>query len=472
MRTPFLGAHVVARSQNLADQILLNLYAEVIEGKSGKDVAALFMAPGLDQVATGLGNGPSRGACVMGNLLYVVAANTLYSISLTWVVTSIGTIGTNAGPVSMITNGTQLNIFDGTNGYLYSVSGGLSTLSLPFTNPGVASYQDGFGLVNQNGTQNVYASASGDLSSYPALSFGAANGRQDNTVATATFHRELWIFKQTSIEVWDNAGLANFAFQRNTGVFIEGGCVAAYSVARAGEALLWLAQNDQGQAVVVMAEGYVPKRVSTHAIEYEIKQLQTVADAIAHVHQEEGHVFYVLTFPTGNRTFCLDVTTMIWHTRGAFANGQVNRHWANCFAAFNGRNVIGDYQSGNLLAYNLDTLTDNGKTRKWVRTWRALPKPTDDPVSFYSLRIDMETGSRFVPSGTAPQCMLRWSDDGGHTWSDQRIIPVGSIGQTALRVKFNRLGSTRRNSGLDRIFELSSTDQFRVALIGAELDAA
>jgi hypothetical protein len=35
---------------------------------------------------------------------------------------------------------------------------------------------------------------------------------------------------------------------------------------------------------------------------------------------------------------------------------------------------------------------------------------------------------------------------------------------------FRRLGQTRRNSGLDRIFELSSTDVFPASIIGAELN--
>lgn len=470
-RTPFLSGHAVARSRNLVDQLLVNLYPETVEGKNGKDVAAFFMTPGLDLVAT-CGNGPIRGACVMANVLYVVSAATLYSVTTAWVVTSVGSLSSNSGPVSMITNGTQLNIFDGVVGYLYTTAGGVGSLVLPFSGPGVAGYQDGFGFVNQIGTPNVYQSLQGDLSNWQTLAFGVANGRQDNIVSTTAFHREMWLFKNMTVEVWDNAGLSNFAFQRNTGVFIELGCVAPFSVARAGEALLWLSQNDQGQGIVVIANGYVPQRVSTHAIEYEIKQIQTISDAIAYVHQEEGHSFYVLTFPTGNVTFVFDLASGMWHRRAAFANGNLNRHWGDCFAAFNGRNVIGDYQSGNLYAYDLDTLTDAGTQRKWVRTWRALPKPKETPTTFHSLRIDMETGASTVPSGTAPKIMLRWSDDGGHTWSDQRTVLAGAIGQTALRVKFNRMGATRRNSGLDRIFEASSTDAFKVSLIGAEMEAS
>ena len=66
--------------------------------------------------------------------------------------------------------------------------------------------------------------------------------------------------------------------------------------------------------------------------------------------------------------------------------------------------------------------------------------------------------------------MLRWSDYGGNTWSSQRQSPAYRVGQTAARVKFNRLGSTRRNSGLDRLFELSGAQNFRARIIGAELE--
>ena len=130
--------------------------------------------------------------------------------------------------------------------------------------------------------------------------------------------------------------------------------------------------------------------------------------------------------------------------------------------------IVGDYRNGNLYAFNLDEATDNGTFRRWLRSWRAVPKPSQQPQRFSSLRLDMETGDQ-VPDGTNPQIVLRWSDDGGHTWSEERFQRAGRTGQTARRVTFKRLGSTRRNHGLDRIFEASSTDPFKVALIGAVL---
>ena len=65
---------------------------------------------------------------------------------------------------------------------------------------------------------------------------------------------------------------------------------------------------------------------------------------------------------------------------------------------------------------------------------------------------------------------LRWTDDGGHNYSNPQIGSSGDIGQTTQRVMWRRIGSTRRNSGLDRVFEVSSADPVQVALIGASLN--
>lgn len=132
--------------------------------------------------------------------------------------------------------------------------------------------------------------------------------------------------------------------------------------------------------------------------------------------------------------------------------------------------VVGDYRNGNLYLMDPDTLTDNGTQRKWLRSWRALAKPVAMPVKFNELAVDMETGADDIPVDANPQVVLRWSDDGGHTWSHEVFESAGPIGATAKRVMFRRLGSTRRLTGLDRIFELSSTDPFKVALMGAEIN--
>lgn len=79
------------------------------------------------------------------------------------------------------------------------------------------------------------------------------------------------------------------------------------------------------------------------------------------------------------------------------------------------------------------------------------------------------TSPPVTPAVIPPLVVLRWSDDGGHHWSNAQEASAGATGQTAQRVIFRRIGSTRRNTGLDRIFELSSDSLEQVALVGASI---
>ena len=63
--------------------------------------------------------------------------------------------------------------------------------------------------------------------------------------------------------------------------------------------------------------------------------------------------------------------------------------------------------------------------------------------------------------------MLRWSDDGGHTWSSEHWKSMGRIGETDVRVIWRRLGMTTKIR--DRVYEVSGTDPVQIAIMGAEL---
>ena len=69
--------------------------------------------------------------------------------------------------------------------------------------------------------------------------------------------------------------------------------------------------------------------------------------------------------------------------------------------------------------------------------------------------------------GSDPQCMLRWSDDGGHTWSNEHWASMGQIGQYGYRTFWRRLGMTLKLR--DRVYEVSGTDPVKVSITGAEL---
>jgi hypothetical protein len=77
-----------------------------------------------------------------------------------------------------------------------------------------------------------------------------------------------------------------------------------------------------------------------------------------------------------------------------------------------------------------------------------------------------------TPTATAinPQVMLRWSDDGGHTYSNEHWRSVGMAGEWGRRVIWRRLGMTLKLR--DRVYEVSGTDPVKIAIMGAELTAS
>ena len=86
----------------------------------------------------------------------------------------------------------------------------------------------------------------------------------------------------------------------------------------------------------------------------------------------------------------------------------------------------------------------------------------------HSLQLDIEAGTGTVSDqGADPQVMLRWSDDGGHTWSNEHWVPMGKVGEYYRRVIWRRLGMTLKLR--DRVYEVSGTDPVKIAIMGAEL---
>lgn len=473
METPFLGGTYVARSRNLAYNRAVNIFPETVDTQEGKAVAGFFGAPGLKPLVTVGNDQPQRGSIAVGAFLYSLHGDTLYKVDSNYNATANATtIGTTAGNVSMIQNNEQIMISDGSAGYCLTIA--TDVLAAVPSFPAGAQLlvtQDEFGITNIAGTEQWFQSNLNDFSEWDALNFSSADAQPDPIVSMVDMHREVWLLGGGGAEVWLNAGLPGFAFQRLSGIYLETGCCAPWSACNVDETAMWLGKQKSGHGIVYRSNGYAAKRVSTHAIEYAIGTYSDITDAIAYSYQVEGHWFYVLTFPTGNATWVYDTITELWHERAAFSDGSFQRQWPMFCSFFNTVQVVGDRRNGNLYELDLDTYTDNGQTRKWMRSWRALPpnKSTDKPLRFNSLSIDAQAGIN-IPQDLNPQFMLEWSDDGGYNWSNIKTAPAGKAGETSPRTVFTRLGQTKSNTGLDRIFRLSGTDPIPVALIGADVD--
>ena len=541
MKTPILGQAYVARSINAADNRLVNLFPEAVPD-GGKEAGFLNRAPGLQFLQT-VGTGPIRGLWAHqtnGSDFYVVSGVEVYKLTSTNATPQLlGTVS-GTGPVSIADNGAT--IFFACNGPSYTYhepTGEFNQITSPdFAGAVTVAYIDTLFVFNEPNSQNLWSVITQTLDNPPVqiyplvfdpLTVAPADGSPDGVVAINVDHRQMWVFGTDSVEVWYNAGLANFPLTPVQGAFNEIGCAAPYSVAKLDNALFWLGTDARGQGIVYKNNGYTGIRVSTHAIEYAIAQYGNISDAVAYTYQQEGHAFYVLSFPSASKTWVYDVSVQAWHERASGDEGQY-RHRSNCQCNFGGTIIVGDFENGNIYAFDLDVYADNGQIQRWLRSWRALPTGQNNlkRTAHHSLQLDAETGvglngidpttqmenllaegypflatelgvditsetnidllatttvavtedlltesgedilvSVTTTQGVIPQVMLRWSDDGGHTWSNEHWRSMGAIGQYGYRTIWRRLGMTDKLR--DRVYEVSGTDPVKIAIMGAEL---
>lgn len=297
--------------------------------------------------------------------------------------------------------------------------------------------------------------------------YALKDSSSDNLVTLFENNRELWLVGERTTEIWYNAGGTNFSFSRVQGVAPQIGCAAVNSIARVGSQLVWLSRNEQGENQVVTNDAYNWQRLSTHAIENQIASYDVTSDALGYAYQEDGHLFYVLTFPTQDVTWCYDMTAQMWHQRLSWENNSYHRHRSNCFMNLADTRIVGDFESGWLYQMSRSYYTDGqiGPIRRQRRTANLWSNSDRKRVFQSWLQIEFTPGVGLqTGQGSTPQVMLRWSNDGGFTWSNEYWHTIGKAGETRHRCIWRRLGMARQ-----RVYELNFIDPVPADVIGATL---
>lgn len=499
MKINLTGGNTPSRSVIASSQRTLNLYAEATD-KTTEEPAPVthYPTPGLTLLGTTPNGKSIRGLYRASNGdLYCAAGFDVYYISPTWVFNLVGTMNIAAlNPVKFTDNGTSVCLCDGTlvNGYSINMStrSGLTPLLNPTAGDLLTAsstgwlgstfldFTDTYIIANYPGTPTYYISNSEDVIFDP-LQFNAKSANPDFLVAAIVQHRVIWLIGTVTTEVHYNTGGGGgitlssggtttpnsntFPFELMPGVAIDWGCVAPYSIAKAETAVFWLAQNQNGQVVALRGFGYTISRISTHAVEFEWSQYPTVADCIAYAYMQNGHSFWVMNFPTADKTWVFDLAMAQWHERCYLdMSGNEHRQRADCHAHAYNTHVVNDWETGNLYNLDLNAYTDNGQgIKRLIGFPRQIDAENDRRILFKSFIAEMDTGETLIP-GT-PLVTLRWSDDKGHTWNAGRLQSMGKTGQFNTVMKYMRLGMSR-----NRVFQLEWTANSFCALQAAFLD--
>jgi len=467
MQFNFVGPAYESRSVNFDCQQSVNLYVERSESGASKSAAMLIGTPGTEQYKI-LSGGATRGLYRFNeNLAIAVLGERVWRINRLGTDDLIGVIDGNSTPARMSDNGTTIMLVTGSNGYFIDP---VAMTLAPIIDPGFVG-ADFVGFVAGRFVWNKANTGQWQYTEpysivIDALNFYTAESSPDNISALVVNHSEVWLFGPNSVETWVLTGDNTDPFARIQGGQMETGIDAPSSLSKMDNTIYWLGGDDRGRGIVLKAAGYSQaQRVSNHAIEFAIASYGTTSDAISFSYQQEGHTFYVLSFPSANKTWCFDASTGLWHERAYMDPdfGTLNRIRGAYQMEFDGDTIVGDWEVNQLYRLKLDTYTDNFLPIARIRSCPHLSNDLRQQL-FHSMQIDMETG---VGLGVGfesidPQAMLQWSDDGGHTWSNEYWVPIGRAGQYRTRARWRRLGRSR-----DRVFRVRIVASIKVAIIGA-----
>lgn len=484
-------------------QICQNLYVEHAQSEFSKAGYYYLKIPGLRRfgMLTSVNTGACRGMLTTstGRTLSV-NGNGVYEILVNGDRILLGTLESYTGVCSLATNGKLVMIVDGVSGWIlrlndsnftritdgYFPGNDLGTLA-----PTAVTYMDTYFVVNIPNSLDYYWSngfytwddAEGTPSEYdPAvadgywspLRSGQKIGKPDNINTIANVNNYLWLFGYNSCEIHYNSGDYNGQqFKRYQGAILNVGCTAPRSVAVYQNNVYFLGTDKDGTLGVFSNDGMNPIRISVYGIEQMIQTMTTYTDAICYCYAQNSHSYYVMQFPTGNRTFVYDISTKAWHERTKLikADGDYIR-WDGMFATLHfGKIVMGDASTGEIyeldpLYYQNDNPLDSGVN--YIRCVINTPIMFNIGVNIrynwmqilansgFGLAVDTAAGV-----GKDPTVQIAWANDTGIVYSNERPAPLGKQGEYSKRSIVWACGM-----GRNRVVRIAMTDPVPFVLVG------
>jgi hypothetical protein len=460
-------------------------------------------------------NQPTRGLLELRGVAYGVNGTVVFSIDRNGNFTNIGTVFNDGKPVSMAANGTgQIFIASAGQGYVIPAGGGPNSLVSAGGCLGAsfATFQDGYIIVVTPNSNQFQISGNADTPLGDATLWDASNvsvqaGQQDLLKAVISSREYLRLLGDRRSQIYYNAGsggIGGFPFQSYNETFIETGIAAPFSLADLGDSLIWVGQDARGQRACWLDRAFSPQRISTFAIEQAWQNYSRVDDAVAFSYVWKGHLMYQITFPsaytsgvlfplgttqgkTTSATWVYDRTASellgrhVWHERAyqtAMGYAQGRSELSHCYCY--GRHLVGstgtDGNPGAIYQYSDAAYTDCGTDINGNQTQQEIVRDRIAPhiwqgnrrIIYNRIEFELARGvglDGIPPVGVNPQLLLRWSNDGGNTFTPEQNIPVGMLGQYTQRSYLNRCGYSR-----DRVFWLRAADPVYWGVLGAELD--
>ncbi len=392
-----------------------------------------------------------------GSVLKVTGTNLYGSNIVTGVLSLIGTI-----------SGTDYCDFAASSDYLVIVSSGyaykydgatLSTISdVDLETPNSVAYLNKQ-WVYQGDDNRFGVSDAGDPTSVNGINYATAESDGSNLLRVYAFNQLIYLFCERVIETWWNSGSGNPPFDRVEGGIAQTGCGAPWSISH-NDNFIYFVGDDQ---MVYQMTGSQVRPVSTIP-------LSQVFQGYAEVYSSRGVCFT----RNGQNFYQINVDDYTWlfnETAGAWSEVTIGTDERQCPITSHLRvanvNFVAD---GNKVLQFTGDATYNGEG---VIRERVTGKISGETLGaeYIGRPIFMSRCEIIIkgvpPLGDAPQIMLSWSDDAGYTWSNERLITCGELGNYTFKAVATQLGRF-----YERVFRIRVSDEWACSIhrMSADID--
>lgn len=243
--------------------------------------------------------------------------------------------------------------------------------------------------------------------------------------------------KSTQIFNYNKDVDAPFVSPTNAGNSI--GIKAVNSLAAVGDYLFYLGSSSIGENGIYVWQSNSLTRVSTPDIERQIQTMENPSDARGQCWNENGHLFYAITFIQDDYTLVYDIAQQMWHRRSSkdeYTN--IHHKWRLTDATLHNRKLMFGTLDGKLVFLS-NKKYDEYDSRPMIRMRRSGMLINNYQQFFIdNIKLICNTGD-FEDNELNPRIMMRYSDKGGE-WSNQEIGLLGQSGRYDYDVTFYNLG--------------------------------
>jgi hypothetical protein len=404
-----------------------------------------FLRPGDGIVANGSGPGIDRGGINWNGICYRVMGTKLVTVASNGAVTVLGDVG---GPTNTLVTFDYsfdlLAIASGTRLYYWDPVASTLTQN---TDPDLGIvldvvWVDGY-FMTTDGEFLIVTELTNPLDVNP-LKYGSSEVDPDPVVALLKLRNEIYALNRNTIEVFDNIGGTLFPFNRIDGAQIQKGVVGTFACCVYMEQIAFLGSGRNEAPSIYMGAAATAQKISTQEIDELLLNYTEAQLALVKMEARNDKAHQHLYVHLPDRTLVYDgaasqvLGEAVWFTLTTTVVGFSQYRARNLVYAYD-KWLVGDPQSSNI-GYLVDTIgTHWGQKVRW-EFGTLIVYNEGNGALFHELELVSLTGR--VALGVDPQISTSYSLD-GLSWSQDRFIRAGTIGNTKKRLAWFQQGNMR-----------------------------